>query len=198
MKEYAKIIIPDLIFNKVTCKLFKAEIFNSAERVRFSENFRSVDDMKIFPSILKHTRRVTVVNAPLYFYRSHSENVTGRTMKTITSPLERALCFMERYPLAKDLVPDTMPMVLKKATWFGVSTYMWLNKENEVKYANEYKIIRNFFIKYKRDILTESSIDKFRKAAARLIIWNWTRPFKILSKYRQGIKNFINKFYDKN
>ena len=197
MKEYAEMIIPDLIFNHVIGKLFKTELFNDAPKVRFPENLRSVEDMGVFPSILKRTHRVTTTDAALYFYRNHIGNTTTAMARTIVSPLERALIFIERYPMAEDWIPDTMPIILQKAVWFGVSSHTWLNKENAQKYSGKYEIIRDFFIKYKRDILNSPLIDKFRKFAVRLIISNCTWPFRILSTFRPIMKKLINKFYDR-
>ena len=197
MKEYAEIIIPDLVLNHVIGKLFKAQLFNEAPLVRFPENLRSVEDMGIFPMILKRSERIAMTDTALYFYRVHADNTTAVTARTIVNPLERALIFIERYPMAQDWVPDTMPVILKKAVWFGVSTYTWHNKENALKYSEEYKTIRDFFIKYKNDILNSPLIDKLRKFTARLIISNCTLPFRILSECRPMMKKIINNFYDR-
>ena len=196
MKEYAELIVPDLVRNQIIGKIFKNEIFNSDTQIRFPEKFRSVEDMGIFPLILKRISRAVITEKALYFYRWHMGNVTNRTAQTIVNPLERALCFMERYATARDLAPDTMPIILKKAVWFGISTYSWFNRENAAKYADEYQAIRNFFAEYKHDILTSPLIDKSRKIAAKLIISGWTVPFRILSKCRPWIKKLINKFDD--
>ncbi len=197
MNEYAEILIPDLVFNHVIGKLFKAELFNSGEKVRFPENFRSVEDMGVFPHVLKRTKLIAVSEATLYFYRNHTGNTTSATAKTIISPMERALIFIERYSMAADWVPDTMPLILKKAVWFGVSSYMYLNKENSEKYFDRFDTIRSFFVANKRDILESPLIDSFRKSAARLIISGWTWPFRILSTFRPCIKKIINKLYDR-
>ena len=195
MKEYAEILIPDLILSHVIDKLFRAELFNSDEKIRFPESI--VEDMEIFPQILLRCKKIVASNARLYFYRSNPNGITSTMSSKPLSSIDRAMAFIERYPIAESLTLETKPIILKKAVWFGVSSYMYLNRENAEKYSDKFEIIRSFFVANERDILDSPLIDKFRKSAARLIISGWTWPFRILSTFRPCIKKIINKFYDK-
>ena len=115
------------------------------------------------------------------------------TSKTPVGAMERSLMFIERYSMARNWVPDTMPLILKKAVWFGISAYTWLNDDYAEKYSQGYGTIREFFITHKDEIASSPLIDKPRKTAARFIISGNTWPFRITSSLRPAMKKLINK-----
>lgn len=197
MQEYAELLIPDEITSHMISKLFKAELFNEGKRVRFPEYLRSVEDMGTFPYVLKKAERVASVERPLYFYRVHSGSASNATSKTPVGAMERSLMFIERYTLAADWVPDTMPVILKKAVWFGISAYTWFSRENAEKYSEGYEKIQKFFVTHEQEILSSPLIDRPRKFAAKFIIKNHTWPFVIISSIRPAMKKIINLIQNK-
>ena len=148
--------------------------------------------MGIFPHVLRNAKKILIIDNPLYFYRLHQASTSNKTSKTPVHAMERSLIFIERYPMAVNWVSDTMPIILKKAVWFGVSSYTWYNKTNAQKYSQGFKTIHEFFVEHEDEILNSPLIDKPRKFAAKLIIKNHTFPFKLISYLRPAAKKLIN------
>lgn len=194
MQEYAEILIPDEVTSHLISRLFLADLFGNNTQwgggIRFPK--RVVEDMGIFPLLLRRAKKVVMSDSPLYFYRSNPQGVSSTTDKNPSGPMDRALIFIERYSMAEDWVPDTMPLILKKAVWFGISSYTWLNKYNAQKYSEGYSIIQKFFVDHKDEIAASPLIDKPRKLAAKLIISGNTLPFRLTSWLRPTAKRVIN------
>ncbi len=194
--EYASLLIPDIFQSLLWGKLFRIELFNNnGKAVRCPQSV--VEDMGIFPHIAKSCKKVILIDDKLYFYRPNPTGVSGTTKNKPSSSIDRALVFIERYSMASDWVPDTMPLILKKAVWFGVSSFTWYNKENAKKYSEGYAIIKKFFIEHEKEISASLLIDKARKIAAKFIISDLMLPFKVMSTCRPVMKKLINKIYDR-
>ncbi|MBQ7151364.1 MAG: glycosyltransferase family 2 protein [Synergistaceae bacterium] len=192
MQEYAELLIPDEVPSHLISKLFNSNLFNG---IRFPD--RVVEDMGIFPFLLKCAECVVISESPLYFYRCNPNGVSATTDKNPSGPMDRALIFIERYTLAADWVPDTMPVILKKAVWFGISAYTWFNRENAEKYSEGYEKIQKFFVTHEQEILSSPLIDRARKIAAKFIIKNHAWPFVIISSIRPAMKKIINLIQNK-
>lgn len=149
--------------------------------------------MGVFTQLAKYINKAVISEAPLYFYRSYNPSgVSSVTSKSPVGAMERSLIFIERYSSALDWVPETMPVILKKAVWFGISAYTWFNRENAEKYSEGYGKIQKFFVDHKADIAKSQLIDKPRKLAAKFIISNFTFPFTLISWLRPAMKKIIN------
>ena len=92
MNEYAEILLPDKVVSHVINKLFIAKLFNNdSVKVRFPEHLRTIEDMGIFPDLLKHADKIIISERPLYFYRMHSGNTSVILARTPIHSMERAL-----------------------------------------------------------------------------------------------------------
>ena len=95
--------------------------------------------------------------------------------------------------MAKNWVPDTMPLILKKAVWFSISAFTWFNRKNYQEYQQGFDEIKKFLVSHENEIQESALIDKARKIAAKLIISGHVLPFRIISVIRPSVKKIINK-----
>ena len=194
MNEYAEILLPDKVVSHVINKLFSAKLFNKDSiKVRFPEHLRTIEDMGIFPDLLRRAGKIIISERRLYFYRMHAGNTSVILARTPIHSMERALIFIERYDMAKNWVPDTMPLILKKAVWFSVSAFTWFNRKNYQEYKQGFDEIKKFLVSHKNEIQESALIDTARKIAAKLIISGHMLPFRIISVIRPSVKKIINK-----
>ena len=164
--EFAEKLIPDEIGSKLICRLFKSELFDG---LRMPEDFRSVEDMRIFPQILMRSKKVVSTNKYLYYYYVNPAGASAVYSQNPSRSIEVSRIFIERYDIAKNWVPDRVPLVLDRAVWWGVSSFCLYNEKYAEIYGGHYRTIQEFFKAHESEIACSPLIARKYKVSAKLL-----------------------------
>lgn len=188
LKEYAALLLPDIIGSHVLAHLFKRELFNN---MRFPYS-KTVEDMRLFTRIIRNCSVIIKTKSELYHYTIHENNTSFRYAQTPASSLDRAQAFLERYDVVKELCSDQLPIIIKKAVSFGIGGIGLITSSNKKVYLSQLSEIRSFYKLHLKEILLNNKIDVLRKFAVVIYLCFGEEIFSINHSIFKKIKDVFN------
>lgn len=196
--EYASLLLPDVVYNShVIDKMFRADIFNG---IRFSDHFRTMQDMEILPLLLKKMKTIVVSKRQLYFYRLRQGSILrsdyGSDPFTF---INRAVVFWERYEITEGWLLEIRPVLIKKAVDESLYCINIINRKYYAKYKWHYDTIQKYFASHIKDIL-KTDLKTKQKTEAKILasghLWFFFVKHFFGEKVRKVLRVFRAKRYN--